>query len=172
MAILKPRKVSSCGSSANFTMAARAAVIIVPIRKLTAVAGAKSPLNASKEVPTAAKIIAEAPPGHAVTIQNSDTAPIVRKARNALTRAGSQSGTLIRLMPDHWKAPKGSLRSTTPFIACERSARVFAAPSASNRSDRVGEGIAYRAAEVVLDSSSNVVASFIQILASCSAKGF
>ena len=46
--------------------------------------------------PIAAKAMAEAPFGHAVTIQKSSTAPIVTNARPALTREGSQSGTWSR----------------------------------------------------------------------------
>src|SRR5712671_6594429 len=41
----------------------------------------------------AAKTMAWAPFGHAVTTQNSSTAPIVTNARNPFTRAGSKSGT-------------------------------------------------------------------------------
>ena len=45
----------------------------------------------------AAKVIAEAPLGHAVMIQNKAKAPMVTNARAALTRAGSQSGTPSRM---------------------------------------------------------------------------
>ncbi len=41
----------------------------------------------------AVNVMAKAPFGHAVTIQKSSTAPIITKARPALTKAGHQSAT-------------------------------------------------------------------------------
>ena len=82
-----------------------------------------------------------APFGHAVTIQKSSTAPITTKARPALTRAGSQSGTRSRTLPRRGTGRAGSATSrASPLSACEMPASTSAVWSASSRSDGVPAG--------------------------------
>src|SRR5438045_8690855 len=93
----------------------------------------------------AAQVIATAPPGQALTIQNSVTAPIVTKARPALTAAGSQSGTRSRKTP--LKRETGRAGSATsrarPLSACDRPAKAAAVLSASMRGAGVPAGNAH-----------------------------
>jgi len=84
----------------------------------------------------AAKLIADAPLGHSVTIQNSATAPIATKARPPLTRAGSQSGTRGTRLPRGGTGRAGSATSKArPLSACVMPVSTLAVWSASSRSD-------------------------------------
>jgi len=75
----------------------------------------------------AVKLIADAPLGHSVTIQNSATAPIAAKARAPLTSAGSQSGTRRRRLPRRGTRRAGSSTSKArPLSACAMPVSTFA----------------------------------------------
>ena len=97
----------------------------------------------------------EAPFGQAVTTQKSSTAPIVTNARAALTRAGSQSGTLSR--KPRWPAggsPGASTSSASPSSTCTMPASTLAVSSASSRSDGVPAGRASSVAHRLLASAA------------------
>jgi len=97
--------------------------------------------GASRITPIAAQAAAEAPFGHAVTIQNSSAAPITTKARPALTRAGSQSGTRSRTLPRRGVGRTESATSrASPFSAWEMPASASAVWSAISRSDGLAAG--------------------------------
>src|SRR5271154_3514071 len=88
--------------------------------------------------PIVAKTMAPAPFGHAVTTQKSSTAPTARKARPALTRGGSQSGTEGKTLR---RRGTGRAESTTssasPLSAWETPANTLAVTSAI-QTDGVG----------------------------------
>src|SRR5580698_11397453 len=65
----------------------------------------------------AQNVIASAPFGHALAIQNSDIATIDRKARRAAMEGGSQSGTCNRAVPRTGIMSGGSTTPTSPFSA-------------------------------------------------------
>ena len=99
--------------------------------------------------PIAAKVMADAPLGHTVTIQKSSATPITMKARPALTSEGSQSGTRTRTLRCQGTGRAGSATSSaSPFSACEMPASTSAVWSASSRSDGVlaGNAISRRTA--------------------------
>ena len=77
--------------------------------------------------PIAAKVMAPAPFGHAVTIQKSSAAPITTKARAALTSEGSQSAMRRARWPRlRETARAGSATSNaSPLRACEIPASHF-----------------------------------------------
>ena len=81
----------------------------------------------------AQNVIAIAPLGHALAIQNSDIAKIARKARTALIEGGSQSGTCNRAIPRMGIMSGGSTTPTSPFSARAMPSMPWAALSAKSR---------------------------------------
>src|SRR5271169_6643683 len=85
----------------------------------------------------AQNVIASAPFGHALAIQNSDIAPIARKARTALMKGGSQSGTCNRAVPGTGIISGGSTTPVSPFNARAMPSMPWAALSAKSLWDGV-----------------------------------
>src|SRR5271169_2552379 len=78
----------------------------------------------------AQNVIASAPFGHALAIQNSDITPIARKAGTALMEGGSQSGTCNRAVPLIGIVSPGSTTPVSPFNARAMPSMPWAALSA------------------------------------------
>src|SRR3979409_1251771 len=89
IAMAKPAKVSLPGSTANLTIAARAAARLTPTKRLLALAQALSAVGENVMTKIADQVTAKAPLGHAVAIQKSATTPITMNTRVAFRRAGS-----------------------------------------------------------------------------------
>ena len=85
----------------------------------------------------AQNVIAVAPFGHALAIQNSDIAPTASKTRSALTVGGSQSGTCNRAVPLTGIMSGGSTTPVSPFSARAMPSMPWAALSARSRSEGV-----------------------------------
>ena len=85
----------------------------------------------------AQNVIAIAPFGHALAIQNSDIAPTARRTRRALMVGGSQSGTCNRAIPLTGIMSGGSTTPTSPFSARAMPSMPWAALSARSCSEGV-----------------------------------
>jgi hypothetical protein len=85
----------------------------------------------------AQNVIASAPFGHALAIQNNDIAPTDRTTRNAAMEGGSQSATCNRAIPLTGIMSGGSTTPTSPFSARAMPSMPWAALSAKSRCEGV-----------------------------------
>src|SRR5215468_6660325 len=85
----------------------------------------------------AQNVIAVAPLGQALAIQNSDIATTARKARTALMEGGSQSGTCNRAVPGTEIMSDGSTTPASPFRARAMPSMPWAALAAKSLCDGV-----------------------------------
>src|SRR5262245_8498738 len=96
IAMQKAGKDWRAGSTANYMIAAHRTTTGMQNEQDSELRDDRSPLGESSRMTIAVKEMADAPSGHAVAIQKISTAPKATKARPALTKAGSQSGTTSR----------------------------------------------------------------------------
>ncbi len=90
----------------------------------------------------AAKVMANAPFGHAVIIQKTSTATMVTNARPALTSAGNQSGTWSRARWRFWWRAGSATSNASPSKTSDKPVSNRAVWSVSSRSDGVPAGMA------------------------------
>src|ERR1700741_3668019 len=83
----------------------------------------------------AAQVMANAPLGQAVAIQNSPTVAIVTNARSASVTGGSQSGTTAQNVPEETALDLRPVRIASPPREPETPISVSSVPSATIRDD-------------------------------------
>src|SRR5580700_11492426 len=85
----------------------------------------------------AQNVIANAPFGHALAIQNNDVTASASKTRSAVMKGGSQSGTCRRAIPLTGIMSLGSTTPVSPFSARAMPSMPMAALSAKSLWDGV-----------------------------------
>jgi hypothetical protein len=76
-------------------------------------------------------VIADAPLGQALAIQNRDMAPTAKRTRTALMKGGSQSATRSRAIPPTLITSRGSTTPDKPFNAASAEHAVAALSASS-----------------------------------------
>ena len=110
----------------------------------------------------AQNVIASAPLGHALAIQNSDIAPTARTTRTRVTEGGSQSGTCNRAIPLTGIMSLGSTTPVSPFSARAMPSMPMAALSAKSRWDGVWASQRARDRAAAQHASRNSAGFFLE----------
>src|SRR5580692_12913511 len=110
----------------------------------------------------AQNVIANAPFGHALAIQNNDVTATASKTRSAAMEGGSQSGTCKRAIPLTGIMSLGSTTPVSPFSARAMPSMPMAALSAKRRWDGVWASQRTRDRAAAQHASRNSAGFFLE----------